>query len=245
MLGDPRIVDEQAERFVPLLQRLVEEAIAAAPTPDTSIWEFRTLLRHHTFSRAMCAVAIERGAILARRLGRADLAEKWHPIAEKERAEVLRRGYSAELGFFTQTLDGKDPDASLLLLPTIGLLDARDPRFVSTLEAYEKHLVSHDLMRRYICTDDFGKTTSAFTICTFWWAEALALAGRLDRAVEVFEGVARRANPVGLFSEDIDPHTGALLGNFPQAYTHVGLIHAAMTIGELLEARDGKARAWT
>jgi GH15 family glucan-1,4-alpha-glucosidase len=100
-------------------------------------------------------------------------------------------------------------------------------------------------MLRYRNDDDFGHTTSAFTICSFWWAEALALMGDLDQSVEVFRRVASHANPVGLFSEDVDPRTGALLGNFPQAYTHVGLIHAAMTIGELLDVRDGRARAWT
>jgi GH15 family glucan-1,4-alpha-glucosidase len=228
-----------------MLQRLVEEAIEAAPTPDTSIWEFRSLQNVYTFSRAMCWVAIDRGASLARRMGRLDLAERWGPIAERERAEVLRRGYNERLGYFTQALDGEIPDASLLLLPTIGIIDARDPRFVSTLEAYEQLLVTGGLMRRYAAADDFGETRSAFTICSFWWAEALALTGRLERAMEVFERITRHANPVGLFSEDIDPDTGALLGNFPQAYTHVGLIHAAMTISELLEARDGRVRAWT
>jgi GH15 family glucan-1,4-alpha-glucosidase len=99
-------------------------------------------------------------------------------------------------------------------------------------------------MLRYRNEDDFGETTSAFTMCSFWWAEALALAGRLDDALAVVERLDARANPVGLFSEDIDPVTGGLLGNFPQAYTHVGLIHAATTIGELLEARDGCVRAW-
>jgi GH15 family glucan-1,4-alpha-glucosidase len=170
---------------------------------------------------------------------------RWAPIAESERAEVLRRGYNQERGFFTQALDEEHPDASLLLLPTLGLLDARDPRFVSTVEAYEKHLVRGGLMRRYGNLDDLGETTSAFTICSFWWAEALALTGKLERAIEVFERIAKHANPVGLFSEDIDPDTRALLGNFPQAYTHVGLIHAAMTIGELIEVRDGRTRAWT
>jgi GH15 family glucan-1,4-alpha-glucosidase len=245
LLTDPRIVDEDSGRFTPLLQRLVEESIAAAPTPDTSIWEFRTLHNVYTFSRAMCWVAIQRGAKLAALLGRPDLAEHWGPIADAERAEVLRRGYSNTLGYFTQALDGTNPDASLLLLPTIGIIDARDPRFVSTVEAYERELVSGGLMRRYAGLDDFGETHSAFTICSFWWAEALALMGRLDQAIEVFERISRHANPVGLFSEDIDPSTGALLGNFPQAYTHVGLIHAAMTISELIEAREGKARAWT
>jgi GH15 family glucan-1,4-alpha-glucosidase len=245
LLTDPRIVDEDSGRFTPLIQRLVEESIEAAPTPDTSIWEFRSLQNVYTFSRAMCWVAIDRGASLARRMGRDDLADRWAPIAAREREEVLRRGYNEQLGFFTQTLDGQHPDASLLLLPTIGIIDARDPRFVSTVDAYEQRLVAGGLMRRYTSEDDFGETHSAFTICSFWWAEALALMGRLERAIEVFERITRHANPVGLFSEDIDPETGALLGNFPQAYTHVGLIHAAMTISELLEARDGRARAWT
>ena len=245
LLTDPRIVDDDWGSFTPLLRRVVEEAIEAAPTVDTSIWEFRTLQKHYTFSRAMCWVAIDRGVELARRLDRMDLAQRWAPIAESERAEVLRRGYSQERGFFTQALDGEHPDASLLLLPTLGLLDARDPRFVSTVDAYEKHLVRGGLMRRYGNLDDLGETRSAFTICSFWWAEALALSGKLERAIEVFERIAKHANPVGLFSEDIDPDTSALLGNFPQAYTHVGLIHAAMTISELIEVRDGRTRAWT
>jgi GH15 family glucan-1,4-alpha-glucosidase len=245
LLSDPRIVEETGERFAAMLERLVEEAIVAAPTKDTGIWEFRTVLKHYTFSRAMCAVAIQRGASLARRIGRIDLADRWEPIGVRERDEVLRRGFSVERGYFTQALDGQHPDASLLLLPTLGILDARDPRFVSTIEAYETQLVDRGLMLRYRNEDDFGQTTSAFAICSFWWAEALALSGRLDQAMSVFERVVAHANQVGLFSEDIEPNTGALLGNFPQAYTHVGLIHAAMTISELLEARDGKARAWT
>jgi GH15 family glucan-1,4-alpha-glucosidase len=245
LLTDPRIVHEDAARFAPLLHRLVEESIEAAPTQDTSIWEFRTKHDVYTFSRAMCWVAIDRGASLARRMGRHDLADRWSAIAERERGEVLRRGFSEACGFFTQSLDGRAPDASLLLLPTIGIVDARDPRFVATVDAYERCLVTDGLMRRYGNLDDFGETRSAFTICSFWWAEALALMGRLERAVEVFEHISRHANPVGLFSEDIDPDTGALLGNFPQAYTHVGLIHAAMTISELLEAREGRVRAWT
>jgi GH15 family glucan-1,4-alpha-glucosidase len=244
LLSDPRI-DEEGARFAAMLERLVEEAVAAAPTRDTGIWEFRTTLKHYTFSRAMCAVAIQRGATLARRIGRIDLADRWEPIGVRERDEVLRRGYNAERGFFTQTLDGQDADASLLLLPTLGLIDARDPRFLSTIDAYDVQLVDRGLMLRYRNDDDFGQTTSAFAICSFWWAEALALAGRLEQAMRVFERVVAHANQVGLFSEDIEPNTGALLGNFPQAYTHVGLIHAAMTISELLEARDGRARAWT
>lgn len=245
LLFDPRIVHADPQRYFPLIESLVESAIRAAPEKDTGIWEFRTMLRHYTFSRAMCWVAVNRGAAIARRMGHADAAARWTPIAEEERRIVLERGFNARLGFFTQGLDGEHPDASNLLLPTLGLIDARDPRFVSTVRAYERTLVANGLMRRYVNVDDFGDTHSAFTICSFWWAEALALMGELERAIEVFERVAAFANPVGLFSEDIDPETGALLGNFPQAYTHVGLIHAAMTIGELIDVREGRVRAWT
>jgi GH15 family glucan-1,4-alpha-glucosidase len=245
LLTDPRIVHADRRAFFPLVQRLVEEAIELAPTPDMGIWEFRTMIRHYTFSRAMCWAAIDRGARLARLLGEPAHAERWARIAEAERAVVLQHGYSERLGFFTQTLDGEFPDASNLLLATIGLVDGRDPRFLSTVAAYERLLVRNGLMLRYANEDDFGDTTSAFTICSFWWAEALALAGRLDDAAALFQRLTRFANPLGLFSEDVEPSTGRLLGNFPQAYTHVGLIHAAMTISELLEARDGRVRAWT
>jgi GH15 family glucan-1,4-alpha-glucosidase len=246
MLRDPRMVhDEGSLGFFPLVRRLVEEAILQAPRPDTSIWEFRSLLDHYTFSRAMCWVAIHRGAAIARSFGEAALAVQWETAAAREQAVILKRGFNEAAGFFTQTLDGVHPDASLLLLPTLGLIDPRDPRFLATLDHYGRLLTENGLMLRYRSPDDFGVPTSAFTICSFWWAEALALAGRLDQAVEVFDRVCAFANPVGLFSEDIDPVTGRLLGNFPQAYTHVGLINAAVTISELLEARDGKVRAWS
>jgi len=244
LLTDPRIVHENPVSYFPLLRQLVELAIQVAPQPDTGIWEFRTRLGQHTFSRAMCWVAMHRGALLADRLGFGAEARRWEALAAREREVVLERGYNKELGFFSQVLDGQFGDASNLLLPTLGLVDARDPRFVSTIAAYERLLTSNGLMRRYTNVDDFGDTTSAFTVCSFWHAEALALMGRLDDAMALFNRLLGYANPVGLFSEDVDPESGALLGNFPQAYTHVGLVHAAMTIGELVEARDGRVRAW-
>jgi GH15 family glucan-1,4-alpha-glucosidase len=244
MLSDPRIVHEDAETYFPLIERLVEGAIAAAPTKDTGIWEFRSLFRHYTFSRAMCWVAMKRGASLARRFDHPILAERWSEAAEREHAIIMEQGFKPELGYFSQAFDNTAADAANLLFPTIGLVDATDPRFVATLDAYGKLLVENGLMLRYRNLDDFGETTSAFTICSFWWAEALALTGRLDEAVRLFERLVSHANHVGLFSEDIAPWSGKLLGNFPQAYTHVGLIHAAMTIGEMLEARDRKVRVW-
>ena len=125
------------------------------------------------------------------------------------------------------------------------MIDPKDPRFVSTVDAYERLLVEDGLMLRYRHKDDFGDTTSAFSSCSFWWAEALAMLGRIDDATSLFYRLVGYANKVGLFSEDIEPQTGRLLGNFPQAYTHVGLIHTAVTLGELIEARDGRFRAWS
>lgn len=245
LLGDPRVVLDDEHTWYPLVRRLVEDALVRAPQPDTGIWEFRTLLRHYTFSRAMCWAALDRGAAIARRLGHTADAARWSEAAKLERELTLSRGYSTQHRCFTQALDGQWPDAANLLLPSMGIIDGKDPRFLSTLVEYERRLVKDGLMLRYVNEDDFGETTSAFTLCSFWWAEALALAGRLDDAVGVFERLLRYANPLGLFSEDVDPSTGLLLGNFPQAYTHVGLIHAAATIGELLAARDGRVRAWS
>jgi GH15 family glucan-1,4-alpha-glucosidase len=244
MLSDPRIVHDDPQAYFPIIKKLVNQALAVAHLPDTGIWEYRSQPRRYVFSLAMCWAAAERGAGLARRFGETQIAAQWQAKAVELREEVLTRGYNAELGFFTQALEGKNPDAANLLLPSLGLLDARDPRFLSTIDAYAERLVDNGLMLRYRHDDDFGATTSAFTMCSFWWSEALALAGRLEDAIEVFHRVTSYANPAGLFSEDIEPKSGRLLGNFPQAYTHVGLIHAAMTIGELLEARDGRVRAW-
>ena len=243
MTSDPRVALEERP-VLPLVERLVAEAMRAAQQEDTGLWEYRAVPRHYTFSKVLCWVAASRGADIAERQGRADLVRPWRAWADAERERVLDAAYSTELGFFTQALHGRHPDASNLLLPTLGIVDAHDPRFVSTVRAYEQRLAANGLMQRYVHDDDFGATTSAFTICSFWWVEALAMIGRLDDAVRLFDRLVAHANPLGLFSEDIEPGTGRLLGNFPQAYTHVGLIHAAITIGELLEARHGRFRAW-
>ena len=245
LLTDPRIVPDAAPELFGLVARMVEDAIAACDKPDMGLWEYRRTLRHHTFSRAMCWVAASRGAGLARLHGRDDLASRWSAWAEAQRREILARGYNEEIGSFTQGLDGRSADASNLLLATIGIVEPRDPRFVSTVRACERLLVENGLMLRYRHEDDFGRPATAFSICSFWWAEALATIGELDDAAALFERLLTYANPLGLYSEGIDPASGRLLGNFPQAYSHVGLIHAGITIGELLEARDARFRAWT
>jgi GH15 family glucan-1,4-alpha-glucosidase len=243
ILMDPRVVWEDPT-LAPLLEEIVEEAMQSFDLVDTGLWEYRTAPRHYTFSKAMCWVAAERGAKLAEFLGLPDRARQWRAWAKEKKPIILERAYNKDLGFFAQAFDGDKPDASNLLLPALGLIDPLDPRFKSTVRAYEKLLAPDGLMMRYKHLDDFGHTTSSFTICSFWWVEALAMMGEVDEAVALFRRLEKYANPLGLFSEDIEPSTGALLGNFPQAYTHVGLIHAAITIGELLDARHGNFKAW-
>ncbi len=245
LTADPRIVIEDAAPLLRMVERFVTDAIIAVESDDTGLWEYRTFPNKYTFSHVLCWVAASRGAKVARRLGRASLAADWERWADVYREIILERSYNKKLGFFTQVLDGRFPDAANLLLPTLGIIDPHDPRFVSTVDAYERLLVDNGLMLRYRHKDDFGDTTSAFSICSFWWAEALAMVGRLDDAVKLFYRLQGYANSVGLFSEDIEPHTGMLLGNFPQAYTHVGLINTAVTISELIEARDSRFRAWS
>jgi GH15 family glucan-1,4-alpha-glucosidase len=245
LMSDPRLVVESSPRLMELVTRLVEDAIRISADKDTGLWEYRTALRHHTFGRVMCWVAADRGSRLARVHGSDELARRWAAWAETERDEILARAYNADLGYFTQALDGAHPDASNLLLPTLGFVDATDPRFVSTVRAYERLLVENGLMLRYRHDDDLGRPTTAFSICSFWWSEALALIGQVDEAVALFKRLLTFANPLGLYSEGIDPRSGRLLGNFPQAYSHVGLIHAAITIGEMVDARDRRFRAWS
>lgn len=242
ILTDPRVVYEDRS-VMTLIDRLVTEAIQSSECEDTGLWEYRTMPRHYTFSKVMCWVAAHRGAQLAEMFGLPDRASEWSLWADKERQRILTRAYNPELGYFTQAFEGAFPDASNLLLPTLGIIDPTDPRFISTVRAYERILVENGLMLRYRHPDDFGDTTSAFSICSFWWVEALAMMGEVENAITLFNRLLGHANPLGLFSEDIDPHTGRLLGNFPQAYTHVGLIHAAITIGEILEARTAHFRA--
>ena len=244
ILTDPRVVYEDRS-VMSLVDRLVSKAIELSEVEDTGLWEYRTMPRHYTFSKVMCWVAAHRGSQLAEIFGRPERAVEWRTWADAERQRILARAYNEGLGYFTQAFEGTFPDASNLLLPTLGIIEPTDPRFVSTVRAYERILVENGLMLRYRHADDFGVTTSAFSICSFWWVEALAMMGEVESAITLFNRLLGHANPLGLFSEDIDPHTGRLLGNFPQAYTHVGLIHAAITIGEILEARTAHFRAWT
>jgi GH15 family glucan-1,4-alpha-glucosidase len=200
---------------------------------DEGLWEGRSGRFHHTHSRVLCWVALD--GLLA--MHRAGLLEADVPRFTVERdalrAEIEERGYNEDLGSYTGTLDGNELDASLLTLPLYGYVDAASPRMRSSLRRIREALGAADgLIYRYDSStpDGLPPGEGAFGICSFWAVECLALAGEVEEATAVFERLLAYQNDVGLFAEEIDPLTGAALGNFPQAFTHIGLINAALAI---------------
>jgi GH15 family glucan-1,4-alpha-glucosidase len=219
----------QAERMPPvleLLERLADQAIAAAGKPDASIWEYRTEWQPQTFTSLMCWAGAERMARVAARHAPGREAS-YRAAAERIRAEIVERAWSPELAGFAGSYGGRELDASLLEMVSLRFLPADDPRLSSTVDAIRRGLEEHGWLRRYRLDDGFGRPQVAFVLCTFWLVEALAVLGRAEEARSVLERALAALTPIGLLAEDLDPRTGRLWGNFPQAYSHVGLIHAA------------------
>lgn len=212
------------------LEPLGERAYALYNVPDAGLWEFRGRAEVHTYTAAMCWAACDRLAKIADRLGLEDRRAYWRTRADELRAHVLGEAWSAERNHFTDTLGGHRLDASLLLLADIGIVEATDPRFIGTVEAIGRDLKHGDSLYRYIAPDDFGEPETSFTICTFWYIDALAAIGRKDEARQMFERILDRRNHLGLLSEDLAFEDGEAWGNFPQTYSHVGLIIAAMRL---------------
>jgi GH15 family glucan-1,4-alpha-glucosidase len=210
------------------------EAQRTALTPDAGLWEYREREEVHTFSAAMCWAAQHRLGMIAKRVGVDSESREWLARAGVLRQEVLQRGTTQE-GWISGVLDRDMLDASCLVLPEIGLLGSDDPRFHATLDVAAKRLMKNGFMMRYSEADDFGKPSNAFLLCTFWYIDALASVGRRPEALELFNNLLARRNHVGLLSEDIDPKTGELWGNFPQTYSQVGLILSAMRLSRSWE----------
>ena len=217
------------------LELLGEQAVRRWNTPDAGLWELRTRERVHTFSAVMCWAACDRLAKIGDRLGQTENAKRWRAEADAMHDEITKRAYNHDIGSFVESFEGEHLDASLLLLPELGFIPANDPRFLGTLAASEKYLQRGDYLYRYHAADDFGEPETAFTICTFWYIGALASVGRHDEARTLFEHMLERRNHVGLLSEDLDVHTGELWGNFPQTYSMVGMINAAMRLSRSWE----------
>jgi GH15 family glucan-1,4-alpha-glucosidase len=201
--------------------------------PDRGIWEVRGQMRHFVHSKFMCWVAMDRAIGLAEALGKEVDLTLWRRVREQIRNDVLANGWSARKRAFVQHYGSDAMDASNLLIPMVGFLPADDPRVVSTVERIQQELCLDGFVRRYRWeeTDDgLGGEEGAFTMCTLWLVGALIFLGRVQEAQELFEKVLACANHLGLFSEMVDPETGEALGNFPQAFTHVSLIHAARNL---------------
>lgn len=212
------------------LEPIGERAYALYETPDAGLWEFRGRAETHTYSAAMCWAACDRLGKIARHLQLHDRAICWQQRADEMHARIVDAAFDPARGHFVDVFGGHRLDASLLLLADLGFVTAEDPRFIATVEAIGRDLKRDDALFRYTAPDDFGPPETSFTICTFWYIDALAAIGRKEEARGMFERLLQRRNPLGLLSEDLAFEDGELWGNFPQTYSHVGLIIAAMRL---------------
>jgi GH15 family glucan-1,4-alpha-glucosidase len=215
---------------------LADSAAVRWRETDQGIWEVRGEPRHFLYSKVMCWVALDRAVKLADRLKATDRVQEWMAAQDEIRETVLRDGWNSQAGAFTQYPGSDGLDASNLMMPIVGFLPADDPRMLATIEAIADRLTDErGLVYRYRTeggVDGLAGEEGTFLLCTFWLAQALALAGRVEQAREVFDRAAGYANDVGLLAEEVDPRTGELLGNFPQAFSHIGLVNAAWAISE-------------
>jgi alpha,alpha-trehalase len=214
-----------------LVEHLAEETMSVWRNEDAGIWEYRDLPDHYVFSKLMCWVSLDRATQVARSIGEDAKAKRWSDEARIIQDEINTRGWNEEIGAFVGAYDGETLDAANLLFAHTGFVGPKDPRYLRTLQAIEKRLVTEDgLCFRYRMADDFGTPDATFSICTFWYVDALRITGQHERAREVFEAMLARANHVGLFSEGIHATQGFCTGNFPQGYTHVAIINSGMML---------------
>ena len=229
MFFDRRLVTPGDENAFKRLERCGEAAYRLFDQPDAGLWELRGRKSVHTYSAVMCWVACDRLARIAGRLQLEERARFWHRRADRIRSTVLKHAVHPD-GYFVESFGSEDLDASLLLLEGLRFVSADDPCFIKTVEMVGEKLMRDGFLLRYAKPDDFGAPQTSFTICNFWYVEALCAIGRRDDARHLFEKLLAMRNPLGLLSEDLDPETGELWGNFPQTYSMVGLINAARSL---------------
>jgi GH15 family glucan-1,4-alpha-glucosidase len=228
---DKRLIRQTANASLfEQLEAIGRRAESVFEQPDAGPWELRTTAAIHTFSAIMSWAACDRLAKIAAIVGRAERVDRWRSAADRLRSIILERAWSEKRKALVSTFDGHELDAILLLVEPLGFLDADDPRFRMTVDAIGKELKRGDFLFRYVVPDDFGRPETAFTICTFWYIDALVALGRRDEARELFEKMLARRNRHGLLSEDIAMATGELWGNYPQTYSLVGLINSAIKL---------------
>jgi GH15 family glucan-1,4-alpha-glucosidase len=218
------------------VRRLVAWVCENWDTPDEGVWETRGGRKNFVYSRLMCWVAIERAIRMANHRGLPADLRHWQETRDAIYYQIMRRGWSPQVGAFIQYLDGEVLDASVLMMPLAKFVSPTDPKWLSTLDALGRELVSDSLVYRYdarVSPDGLSGEEGTFSICSFWYVEALSRAGRLDEARLAFEKMLTYANHLGLYAEEIG-HTGEQLGNFPQAFTHLSLISAAFCLNQAL-----------
>ena len=226
-----------------LLRRLLVNLETRWREPDEGIWEVRGPRRHFTHSKVMAWVAFDRGLRLIEELGRDGPHERWREIRKTIKAEVLERGFDEELNSFVQSYDSRRVDASLLTIPLYGFLPPDDPRVRGTLEAVRRELLVDGFVHRYRHDEAGGSVDGlppgegAFFLCSFWFVDNLILLRELDEAIAMFERLLSLRNDLGLLSEEYDPKLKRLVGNFPQAFSHIGLINTAALLDRALQER--------
>jgi GH15 family glucan-1,4-alpha-glucosidase len=226
--------DQLGEEFDSTAARLVsmlaDRAAQSWQEPDSGMWEARDAERHYLSSKVWCWVALDRAIELAPRLGEHANVKGWEAAREEVRKAILERGWSEEVGAFTGAFGSDRLDASVLLMPLVGFLPDDDERMLATVEKIERELAPDGLVHRWVGDE------RSFLLCTYWLVENLARCGRVEDAVELFEQTTAYANDLGLLAEEADAATGEVWGNFPQAFSHVGLINAAWSLSQ---AREG------
>ncbi len=198
--------------------------------PDAGLWEFRTRAAVHTYSAVMCWAACDRLANTAEVLGLPERHAVWRKRATLVRESIEKGAWRPKLGRYAASYEGDELDASLLQMIDLRFLTPEDPKYQATFAAVEKDLRRGSYLLRYATPDDFGEPQTAFNFCTFWYVEALFLAGRVEEARELFDKMLSRRTNAGLFSEDISFEDGELWGNYPQTYSLVGVINCAMLL---------------
>lgn len=241
-----RLSDQVTELAPGTKTFLVELADAAArrwPERDQGIWEVRGEARDFVYSKLMCWLALERAVALAERLDAQDRVPEWKRVQHEIHDAIVTKGWSDTANAFTQSFGSDELDASNLMMPLVGFLSSDDPRVLATIDATEARLTDdRGLVYRYRSHDGLEGEEGSFLLCTFWLAHAMAVSGQPERARTVFERAVGFVNDVGLLAEEVDPISGELLGNFPQAFSHIGLVNAAWAISEAERMASGSSR---
>jgi len=219
-----------SEELWSVVRGLVRMVIQSWQKADHGIWEFRSSLRHFTFSKVLCWVAIDRAIKIAELLKKRLIAEPWNTIREEIKQDILAYGWNEKIGSFVQSYGSVELDAANLLIAFYGFLSPDDPMYVNTVYKTKEKLCKEGLMYRYTNKDDFGKPSSSFTVCTLWMIKSLYLIGHKEEAYTMLENLFSCANHLCLYSEDIDIATKELVGNFPQGYSHLALIDTVITL---------------